>query len=181
MWPIPPIACTFAVSLVLSKGIFAMKTKLCPRYEVQLVRNGSERYQIEKNGKINGSEVAKVIVKDIVRAAMENSPCELFGVVTLDTKLTPIGFVIVTKGTLDASLVHPREVFAPAIAQNASALILVHNHPTGDLTPSREDIAVTQRLKDCGKLLGIHVHDHIIVGSDDDGEWRSLSLADSGV
>ena len=155
-----------------------MKTKLCPRYEVQLVRNGSERYQVEKHGRICGSADAKIIVRDIVRAAMENSPCELFGVITLDTKFVPIGFVIVTKGILDASLVHPREVFRPAVSQNASAIILVHNHPTGDLTPSREDRAVTERLKESGRILGIDVLDHIIVGADIDGNWRSLSLSE---
>lgn len=156
-----------------------MSSKLCPRYNVQLVRNGSERYQIEKTGSIRGSEVAKQVVKDIVRSAMENSPCELFAVITLDTRYVPIGFVLVTKGTLDASLVHPREVFAPAIAQNAAAIILVHNHPTGVLTPSGEDRAITLRLKQCGQLLGITVLDHIIVGSDLEGNWNSLSISES--
>lgn len=66
-------------------------------------------------------------------------------------------------GTLDASLVHPREVFKPAIRDSASSIILVHNHPSGDPTPSREDHAVTDRLTSSGELLGIDVLDHIIV------------------
>ena len=70
----------------------------------------------------------------------------------------------ITVGTLDASLVHPREVFRAAIKDASSSIILVHNHPSGDPTPSREDIAVTTRLTDCGKTLGIDVLDHIVLG-----------------
>jgi DNA repair protein RadC len=153
-----------------------METQFCPRYEIQLVRNGSERYRVEKHGSILGTSDAKRIVSDIVRAAMENSPCELVGVVTLDKKNVPIGFSIVTQGTLDSSLVHPREVFRLAIAQNAASLILVHNHPSGDLTPSEHDLEVTARLKECGHLLGIAVLDHIIVAMNINGEWESLSI-----
>jgi DNA repair protein RadC len=153
-----------------------MSIKFCPRYEIQLVRNGSERYRVEKHGSILGTSDAKRIVSDIVRAAMENSPCELVGVVTLDKKNVPIGFSIVTQGTLDSSLVHPREVFRLAIAQNAASLILVHNHPSGDLTPSEHDLEVTARLKECGHLLGIAVLDHIIVAMNINGEWESLSI-----
>lgn len=88
---------------------------------------------------------------------------EEFHIVTLDTKHKPIHQHKITVGTLDASLVHPREVFRPAIRDSASAVLLVHNHPSGDPTPSREDHAVTDRLTEAGKLLGIHVLDHIIV------------------
>ncbi len=90
---------------------------------------------------------------------------EEFHIVTLDTKHKPIRTHQITIGTLDASLVHPREVFRPAIRDAASAVLLVHNHPSGDPTPSREDIQVTERLTDAGKLLGIIVLDHIIVAS----------------
>ncbi|EMI22600.1 DNA repair protein RadC [Rhodopirellula maiorica SM1] len=90
---------------------------------------------------------------------------EEFHIVTLDTKHKPIRTHQITIGTLDASLVHPREVFRPAIRDAASAILLVHNHPSGDPTPSREDIQVTSRLTDAGKLLGIIVLDHIIVAS----------------
>ena len=88
---------------------------------------------------------------------------EEFHVVTLDTKHKPIRNHRVTVGTLDASLVHPREVFHPAIRDSASAVLLVHNHPSGDPTPSREDLQVTERLTEAGKLLGITVLDHIVV------------------
>ncbi len=92
---------------------------------------------------------------------------EQFHVVTLDTKHKPIQDHCITVGTLDASLVHPREVFRPAIRDAASAVLLVHNHPSGDPTPSREDHRVTQQLTEAGKLIGIEVLDHIVVARDD--------------
>ena len=91
---------------------------------------------------------------------------EEFHIVTLSTKHLPINTHLITRGTLDASLVHPREVFRPAIRDSASAVILVHNHPSGDATPSREDHQVTHRLTEAGKLLGITVLDHIVVASE---------------
>ncbi|TWU06038.1 RadC family protein [Stieleria varia] len=94
-----------------------------------------------------------------------NSMQEEFHIVTLSTKHAPINTHLITRGTLDASLVHPREVFRPAIRDMAAAVILVHNHPSGDPTPSREDHQVTQRLTEAGKLLGITVLDHIVVAS----------------
>lgn len=91
---------------------------------------------------------------------------EQFHIVTLDTKHKPIQTHCVTVGTLDASLVHPREVFRPAIRDAASAILLVHNHPSGDPTPSREDLRVTEQLTEAGNLLGIEVLDHIVVARD---------------
>lgn len=99
---------------------------------------------------------------------------EEFHIVTLDTKHKPIQSHRITVGTLDASLVHPREVFHPAIRDSASAVLLVHNHPSGDPTPSREDHQVTDRLTEAGKIIGIHVLDHIIVARE-----RCLSLRES--
>ncbi len=96
---------------------------------------------------------------------------EEFHIVTLDTKHKPIQTHGITVGTLDASLVHPREVFRPAIRDAASAILLVHNHPSGDPTPSREDRQVTDQLTEAGKLLGIQVLDHIIVARE-----RCLSI-----
>jgi DNA repair protein RadC len=98
---------------------------------------------------------------------------EEFLIATLDTKMRVRRVVRITRGTLDASLVHPREVFRPAISDAASAILLIHNHPSGDPTPSREDRAVTERLTEIGKLIGIRVLDHIVVGN------TAVSLADS--
>jgi len=99
---------------------------------------------------------------------------EEFHIVALDTKHKPIHTHLITRGTLDASLVHPREVFRPAIRDSAAALLLVHNHPSGDPTPSREDHQVTDQLSEAGKLLGITVLDHIIVA-----ENRCVSIRES--
>ncbi|MCR9296218.1 MAG: DNA repair protein RadC [bacterium] len=98
---------------------------------------------------------------------------EEFHIVTLDTKLQPIQSHRITVGTLDASLVHPREVFKAAIRDSASSILLVHNHPSGDPTPSRQDHEVTDRLKSAGELLGIRVIDHVIVASEE-----TVSLAE---
>jgi DNA repair protein RadC len=96
---------------------------------------------------------------------IEDAKQEEFHIVTLDTKNKVIDTHQITIGTLDASLVHPREVFRAAIKDAASSVILVHNHPSGDPTPSREDIAVTKRLEESGETIGIDVLDHIVLGS----------------
>lgn len=90
---------------------------------------------------------------------------EVFWVVLLNTKKRMIGQPVVTSiGLLDSSPVHPREVFKEAIRSNAASVILAHNHPSGDPTPSREDLAVTRRLIEVANLIGISVVDHIIIG-----------------
>jgi DNA repair protein RadC len=88
---------------------------------------------------------------------------EEFHVVTLDVQLHVVGTHLISVGTLDRSLVHPREVFRPAIKDAAKSIILVHNHPSGDPTPSEEDLLVTSRLEQAGSTLGVHVLDHIVV------------------
>ena len=98
---------------------------------------------------------------------------EHFVVACLDTKHRVQCVVVVTIGTLDASLVHPREVFKPAVIEGSSAVVLSHNHPSGNVTPSREDQLVTDRLTEAGELLGISVLDHIIHG---DGTSEVLSV-----
>lgn len=89
---------------------------------------------------------------------------EHFCIMLLDTKNHVIGWHVISIGSLTASIVHPREMFTPAIVHHAASIILVHNHPSGDPSPSREDIAVTQRLVKAGKILDISVLDHIIIG-----------------
>lgn len=94
-----------------------------------------------------------------------HEPQEVFVSLMLDAKHRLRGFTEVSRGTLTASLVHPREVFAPAIRELAAAVIVLHNHPSGDPEPSAEDLAVTKRLKDAGELLGIPLLDHVIIGA----------------
>jgi DNA repair protein RadC len=101
---------------------------------------------------------------------------EQFVVVLLDGKNKVLGFNVVSTGSLTAALVHPREVFKPAIAGSAAALILVHNHPSGDAAPSAEDEAITARLRQVGELVGIRVLDHVVIG--DDGHF--VSMAETG-
>ncbi len=91
---------------------------------------------------------------------------EHFYALLLDTKNRVISEELISVGTLNASLIHPREVFNPAIKQCSHAMVLVHNHPSGDCTPSGEDYQVTKTLTDAGDLLGISVLDHIIIGNE---------------
>ena len=92
---------------------------------------------------------------------------EVFMILNLDTALRPINLNVVSMGTLSETMVHPREVFKASILSNASSVICIHNHPGGDVTPSDPDIAVTNRLTECGKILGIEVADHLIIGGRD--------------
>jgi DNA repair protein RadC len=98
---------------------------------------------------------------------------ESFFVATLDSSHKLINFHIVSTGLLNRTLVHPREVFRVAISDNAAHIIIGHNHPSGDLTPSEEDLAVTKRLKQAGGIIGISVMDHLIV-SPSDGYFSML-------
>lgn len=151
-----------------------MSTKFLPRYQVRLVRNGHCKYEAQKLG---NSDAAKSICVEAAKTMLGESPTEKFLIVTLDTQLRFIGIHEITSGTLDASLVHPREVFAPAILCNAASIILMHNHPSGDLTPSSQDIQVTNKLREVGNILGIGVTDHIIVGHDPiTDQWSSMSF-----
>lgn len=102
---------------------------------------------------------------------MKNLKKEIFKTILLDSKNKIIKDVGVSEGSLTASVVHPREVFKDAIKESAAAVILVHNHPSGDPSPSREDIEITQRLVKSGEIVGIRVLDHVIIG---DGRYFSF-------
>ena len=96
---------------------------------------------------------------------------ETFHVLLLDTRRRLLERERVSEGTLTTSLVHPREVFAPALRRAAAAVVVAHNHPSGDPEPSAEDRAVTRRLIDAGRLLGVPLLDHVVLGAD---RWVSL-------
>ena len=114
--------------------------------------------------KINSPEkVAEVAINVL---GLHEQAEESFYIFTLDTKNKINGIFEVSRGSLSSSIVHPREVFKRALLQNASGIILIHNHPSGDPTPSREDLDITNRLIQAGDLLGIRVLDHIIVGDE---------------
>ena len=103
-------------------------------------------------------------IADLLREESRPQEVEQFRVVMLNTRRRLIGLETISQGTLDTILVHPREVFKKAIAANASAVVLVHNHPSGDPTPSEADIKVTRDLIRAGQLLKIDVLDHVIIG-----------------
>lgn len=125
------------------------------------VRYGARRLPVgPEHRRIRGPE-------DIARACADlaDQPVEVFRVLLLDGRHRLSGWVDVSVGTINASLVHPREVFAVAVERRVHAVVLVHNHPTGETDPSPEDRAITHRLRAAGEILGIEVLDHIIVGS----------------
>ncbi len=101
---------------------------------------------------------------NLVKDVLDKEKREIFLVILQDVKGCAICYETVSIGTLSNSLVHPREVFYPAIRHKAASMVLVHNHPSGDPTPSPEDISVTKTLADAGRLMGIPINDHIIIG-----------------
>ncbi len=107
---------------------------------------------------------------------LEDLPVEEFHVAVLDAQHRLERDITVTRGILNSSLVHPREVFREAIAERAAAIILVHNHPSGDPSPSADDRSVTDQLVAAGRLLDIPVHDHVIIG-----RGRYTSFAEAGL
>lgn len=112
--------------------------------------------------------------KDVTNILMEEMRYlkkEYFKIILLDTKNQIISINDISVGSLNSSIVHPREVFNVAIKRSSASIILVHNHPSGDPAPSKEDINVTKRLNQCGDIIGIKVLDHIIIG---DGNYISL-------
>lgn len=139
-----------------------------PRYRVTLVSEGGHTAPY---GALRDSAAAAAAL----RPFLDGLDREQFLVCCLDAKNVSIGVNIVSIGSLTLSIVHPREVFKPAILLNACAIIAVHNHPSGDPTPSNEDRALTTRLREAGDVLGIKLLDHLILGGD-----RLYSFADQG-
>lgn len=138
---------------------------------VRLVREGRVPYA---GGAVRGPAQAT----QAVRALLEDRDRETVAVLLLDAKHRPLGVSIVAQGTLTGCQVHPREVFKAAVLANAQALILAHNHPSGDCRPSREDEALFARLRQAGQLLGIEVLDHLVIGAD--GAWTSCGTQAAG-
>jgi DNA repair protein RadC len=107
---------------------------------------------------------------------MEDLPREVFRVALLDAQNGLLRDLVVSEGTLSSSLVHPREVFKPALLEPTASLILLHNHPSGDPTPSREDLRLTRQLVECARLLDLRIHDHLVIG-----RGRYVSMAERGI
>jgi DNA repair protein RadC len=147
------------------------KCAAIPIYRVSLVRE-SRLHCYHKQIRSSADAGA------LVHAYLEGVDREHFIVLMLDQKNKVIGIHTVSIGSLTASVVHPREVFKPAILSNAAAIILAHNHPSGQPQPSQEDRVLTVRLVTAGKLLGISILDHVIIG---DGTSAYFSFADEGL
>jgi DNA repair protein RadC len=99
-----------------------------------------------------------------IRASIKDKAKEHFKLILLNPRNKIIGISTISVGTLNASLVHPREVFKDAIMHSAASVVLAHNHPSGDPEPSEDDLKITKKLVDSGKILGIEVLDHIVIG-----------------
>ena len=127
-----------------------------PRYKVALVREGSCKV-------LSRSISSPVDAFAILHNDIGLSDREIFVTLLLDTRNNVIGIHQVSVGSLNSSLVHPRETFKAAILAMPRSIILAHCHPSGDLEPSKEDLAVTSRLKQAGELLGVPVLDHLIL------------------
>jgi DNA repair protein RadC len=142
-----------------------------PVYRVCLVREGRVPcYNQQIRSAVDASTLLHTYLADVDR--------EHFVIILLNQKNRVTGVNTVSIGSLTASIVHPREVFKGAILSNAAAIVCGHNHPSGDCQPSREDRALTTRLVEAGKLLGIAVLDHVIIG---DGTSSYFSFADEGL
>lgn len=141
-----------------------------PVYETLTIREDLPDYLLNRRIFSTASDVFQIF------RSLVNTPRETFICLHLDNKNKILCVDFVSQGSLTASIVHPREVFIPVLLSGAAAILFVHQHPSGDPEPSREDLDITTRLKQCGELLGVRVLDFLIVGQD-----RYVSLADRGL
>lgn len=126
------------------------------------------KYRGRPPTEINGPEAAFQVLRKRFKHGEDR---EHFVIILLSARNTVIGVETVSVGSLNASIVHPREVFKPAVAQSAASILLAHNHPSGNPEPSDDDLALTKRLRQVGDLLGIPVIDHLVVAG---GRFTSL-------
>ncbi|HZK24265.1 MAG TPA: DNA repair protein RadC [Oscillospiraceae bacterium] len=137
----------------------------------ELATRLSNRTRYESVTVSSPSDAAGLVMEELRHKLREH-----FRVLLLDTKNKVLGMEDISIGSLNSSLVHPREVFRPAIRKACASVILIHNHPSGDPTPSREDVDVTKRLTEAGCLMGIEVLDHLVIG-----DGRFVSFREKGL
>lgn len=142
-------------------------------YTIKQVKESGGNYNLP-NKKIRSPQDAHRMISAVLD--LSNDASEKFGILSLNTKNEVTGIHVLSMGSLNVSIVHPREVFKAAILNNAASIVCFHNHPSGDPTPSAEDVEINQRLVESGELLGINVLDHIIVGDN-----RHFSMKDKGL
>ena len=143
-------------------------TKRINIVSIKLVKESSFLYQTLT---ISSPKDAYEMIKD----QLQDLDREQFIIACLNTKNEPTNISVVSVGTLNKAIVHPREVFKTAILSNAASIMAFHNHPSGETTPSQQDIQLTNRLYEAGELLGIKLLDHLIIG---DGTFTSLKEKD---
>lgn len=141
--------------------IVKYKTKLANGRKAVLEKDYSVNYP-EMDNMMNSPETVAKLAKDFLRMHEETE--EYMYMLCLNTKLKLNGIFEISHGNVNSSIVGTREVFQKALLGNAVSIILIHNHPSGDCTPSRRDIEVTKRLVEAGKIIGIDVLDHIVIG-----------------
>lgn len=139
---------------------------------IKLVKESGINYN--NNFTVSSPKAVGVLLNDLYD--LENEPCENVIMLMLDTKNKVIGTHLVSKGTVNACLIDPRTVLQVALLGNAVSIIVAHNHPSGDPSPSKEDIHITKRLNDACKIVGVSLLDHIIIG-----HGRQMSLKEEGV
>lgn len=138
------------------------KSTSAKRVDIVSIKMVKEASILYKNRRVSSPNDAYELIKEFLECADR----EQLILCSLDTKNQPTTINIVSIGSLNSSIVHPRELFKIAILSNAATIIIAHNHPSGDPQPSSEDINITHRLKECGELLGIYLVDHIIIGDE---------------
>jgi DNA repair protein RadC len=140
--------------------------KRITKYRLELVKESSKVYEVDK---ISSPHDVRDYIEQVFKLSIQAE--EVMVMLVLDIKNNVIGAFEVSRGCLNASIVHPREVFKRALLLNGASIILAHNHPSGDPTPSEEDVDITKRLVEGGDILGITVLDHLIIG---DNRYRSF-------
>lgn len=146
--------------------------KVFTKYKLELIKEESHKYEVDT--RISKPQDLVDVLNLVCR--INNNTEEVMLLLTLNTKNVITGWFEVSRGSIDTSIVHPREIFKRALTNNATSIVVAHNHPSGDPNPSKEDINITNRLKECGKLLGINLIDHIIIGDE-----KYVSLKEKGI
>ena len=162
--------------LEASQALFSQQLGLGPAKfaQLQAVLEMSRRHMAEQLRSESVLE-SPIAVRNYLKALLRHEPHEIFGCLFLDSKHRVLGFEALFQGTIDAAVVYPRQVVKRALAYNAAALILCHNHPSGNADPSQSDRVLTKRLQKALELIDVRVLDHFIIG---DGE--PLSMAEYG-
>lgn len=137
----------------------------------ELTKERGTNYKAKNDGLTSPREIAHMMI-DLYQLDVQAE--EYVYMVAFNNKMYPVGVFEISHGTVNASLLSPREIFIRALLAGAVNIVLVHNHPSGSMRPSGEDIEATKRIKEAGKLLGVKLIDHIIIGDD------YLSLAEEG-